>query len=75
MRPIETESDALVAVPARVVTAAIRGLDAGADAILDRDWACYSPEERVETERYADETFTCVARALRSALGASELKD
>jgi hypothetical protein len=74
MRPIDSESDAIVAVPARVVAAAIRGLEAGADAILDRDWACYSPEEHAETERYAEEAFICVARALEHTLSRQSSK-
>jgi hypothetical protein len=70
-----SDSDEVVSVPARVVAAAIRGLELGADAMLDRDWACYSPEERAETERYAEATFIWVARALQARLARSELQD
>lgn len=71
----EADSESLVAIPAHVVEAAIRGLESGADAILDRDWACYAPGEREEAERYANETCLSVAGALQRALDRSKLQD
>jgi hypothetical protein len=50
------------------LVSAVRALRLGADAVLDRDWDCYSAAERVEAERYASATFTNVAQQLERLL-------
>jgi hypothetical protein len=63
---IKPRPDRTITVPVLLISAAIHGLEVGADAMLDRDWDCYSHEERVEMERYVEATFARVARALEA---------
>jgi hypothetical protein len=59
-------------VPRPLVVAAIGAIRAGADALLDRDWQCYSVEERRDAELYADVAFIRIADQLEQLLtGAS----
>lgn len=60
--------DAQVAVSRELLAATITALRLGAEAVLDRDWDCYSASERLDAERYADETFSKVADTLTRLL-------
>lgn len=60
-------------VPQHLVHAAIGGLRSGADAVLDRDWDCYSLEERSDAERYAKTAFLQVADELERLLDGCDL--
>lgn len=37
--------------------------------MLDRDWQCYSVDEREEAERFVEERLYAVARQLKQLLG------
>lgn len=68
MKSSETDRRRPVPVPHQLLVSAVRALRLGADAVLDRDWDCYSAAERVEAERYAGATFTNVAQQLERLL-------
>ena len=60
----DDESGPRVHVPASIVDAAVIGLRAGAEAILDRDWELFTPDEQLDAERFARETCHAPADAL-----------
>jgi predicted kinase len=67
---LQPNREEYVAVPHEVLLDAIEALRLGGEAILDRDWDCYSTTERQEAERFADNTFTNIAEQLERLLGA-----
>jgi hypothetical protein len=58
----------MIPVPGPLLVAAIEAIRAGSDALLDRDWDCYSEEERNEAERYAETSLLRVAEELERLL-------
>jgi hypothetical protein len=61
-------SEGSVGVPRRLILEAISALRLGEDAVLDRDWECYSESEHEEARNYATDTFARVAKELQRLL-------
>lgn len=66
LRPIEgvNPTQEFIPVPRGLLTEVIEGLWIGADAVLDRDWSCYSEEERADAQRFVDSHFVRLIRVL-----------
>jgi hypothetical protein len=69
MEPEGLQQNRAVLVPMTVLAAAISAIRLGGDAVLDRDWDCYSPAEREEAERHVEATFWSIARELERLVG------
>jgi hypothetical protein len=59
-----------VVIPRELVLEMIKALRLGAEAVLDRDWDCYSAAERDDAEGFVAEAFTNVAEQLLRLLDA-----
>lgn len=68
MGPHQPASESSVAVPRRLLLEAVSALRLGQDAVLDRDWQCYSDSEHEEAQRYATDTFARVVEELQGLL-------
>jgi hypothetical protein len=68
MGSLDAKPEPRVGVSRKLLAEAIKALRLGCDAVLDRDWDCYSASERLEAERYATATFTSVAQQLEQIL-------
>lgn len=68
MGTVRTNTDGRIAVPRELLVATIKALRLGGDAVLDREWDCYSKSERLEAEQHAEETFTRVVQELERLL-------
>ena len=68
MGTLNTNPHQPVAVPRDLLSETIEALRLGYDAVLDRDWDCYSDSERVEAASYAEATFMIVANQLEQLL-------
>jgi hypothetical protein len=61
---IVTQNEGLSAL-IRLLPEIVEALEVGADAVLDRDWACYSAGEREDAEAIVEARFGELIRAIR----------